>query len=64
MTMNPNQMMMAKAMVSQEAFRQEAARSRNARRSAARRTEAREDRVTTKHDGFFGFLGLALPGRR
>jgi hypothetical protein len=64
MTMNPNQMMMAKAMVSQEALRQEAARSRGARRSAARKSATREDRSTPKHDGFFGFFGLALPGRR
>jgi hypothetical protein len=64
-TMNPNQMMMAKAMVAQEALREEASRSRQARRSGRRPKKAREQRPDTKNHGVFDyFLGLTLPGRR
>lgn len=62
--MNPNQMMIAKAMVSQEALREEARRSHNGRRSARRKQKAREDRTGAKGHGIFAVLGLALPGRR
>ena len=63
--MNPNQMMMAKAMVAQEALREEANRSREARRSDRRPERGRRRRTGTKNHGVFDyFLGLALPGRR
>jgi hypothetical protein len=59
-TMNPNQMNMAKAMVAQQALREEASRSRQARRSNRRPEKARQQRTHT----VFDILGLALPGRR
>lgn len=62
--MNPNQLMFAKAMVAQEALREEARRSRDARRSAPREKQARVDHARTRSHSVFGFLGLALPGRR
>jgi hypothetical protein len=64
-TMNPNQMNMAKAMVAQQALREEASRSRQARRSGRRPEKAREQPTRTKNHGVFDyFLSLALPGRR
>jgi hypothetical protein len=64
-TMNPNQMNMAKAMVAQQALREEASRSRTARRSNRRPEKAREQRTHTESHGVFDyFLSLALPGRR
>jgi hypothetical protein len=64
-TMNPNQMMMAKAMVAQQALREEANRSREAHRSDRRPEKARKQRPDTENHGVFDyFLGLALPGRR
>jgi hypothetical protein len=62
--MNPNQMMMAKAMVAQQALREEANRSREAHRSDRRREEARTERTEPRNHSFFDILGLALPGRR
>jgi hypothetical protein len=62
--MNPNQMMIAKAMVSQKALRDEARRSRTDRLSARRKQTAREERTGAKGHGIFAVLGLALPGRR
>jgi hypothetical protein len=62
--MNPNQMMIAKAMVSQAALREEARRSRTGRRSARHKREARADRTDRKSHGIFAAFGLALPGRR
>jgi hypothetical protein len=64
-TMNPNQIFMAKAMVAQQAFREEASRSRQARRSNRRPRKAREQHTRTESHGVFDyFLSLALPGRR
>jgi hypothetical protein len=64
-TMNPNQMYMAKAMVAQQALREEAIRSRQARRSERRPKQARKQRTRTESHGVFDyFLSLALPGRR
>jgi hypothetical protein len=63
-TMNPNQMMMAKAMVAQEALREEAVRSRQARRSGRRPEQAQSERTDGRSHNFFDILGLALPGRR
>jgi len=65
--MNPNQMMIAKAMVSQTALRDEALRSRAARNrsqvAASQRTGG--DRPRTGFKGIFqGVLGLGLAGRR
>lgn len=65
--MNPNQMMIAKAMVSQEALRDEARRSQAARHRA--KTEARrgtkEGRSRTGLRSLFhGMLGPRLAGRR
>jgi hypothetical protein len=62
--MNPNQMMMAKAMVSQQALRDEATRSRQARRPGRRSEQAQAERTEPRHHSFFDILGLALPGRR
>ena len=62
--MNPNLMMMAKAMVAQEALHEEASRSRQARRSGRRPEKARSERTESHGHGFFEILGLALPGRR
>jgi hypothetical protein len=62
--MNPNQMMMAKAMVAQEALREEANRSRQARRSDRRPETAETKPTEVRGHGFFHILGLALPGRR
>jgi hypothetical protein len=42
--MNPNQMMIAKAMVAQTALREEAAESRRLRSSAGRSRTTRKDR--------------------
>ena len=63
-TMNPNQMNMAKAMVTMHALQDEARRSRASRRTKPRSTKAGADRAQTKNHGIFAFLGLALPGRR
>jgi hypothetical protein len=63
-TMNPNMMMMAKAMVAQEALREEANRSRQARRSGRRQENPRSERTEPRSHSFTDFLGLALPGRR
>jgi hypothetical protein len=64
-TMNPNQMNMAKAMVAQQALREEASRSRRARRSDRRPEKARKQRTHAGSHGVFDyFLSLALPGRR
>ena len=49
-TMNPNQMMIAKAMVAQTALREEAAQSRR------RRTNAGRSRTTRKGHNFLGLL--------
>ncbi|MCW2982347.1 MAG: hypothetical protein JWO14_4074 [Solirubrobacterales bacterium] len=62
--MNPNQMMMAKAMVAQQALREEANRSREAHRSDRRPEQARTERTEPRSHSFFDILGLALPGRR
>jgi len=62
--MNPNMMMIAKAMVAQEALREEAARSRRARRTARRPDEARSARTDAHGHGIFDILGLAFSGRR
>jgi hypothetical protein len=63
--MNPNQINMAKAMVTQQALRDEATRSRRARRRNRRPEKAREQRTHKKSHGVFDyFLSLALPGRR
>ena len=62
--MNPNQMMMAKAMVAQQALREEANRSREAHRSDRRPEKARTERNEPRSHSFFDILGLALPGRR
>lgn len=62
--MNPNLMMMAKAMVAQEALREEANRSRQARRSGRRQEKPRSERTEARGHGFTDFLGLALHGRR
>jgi hypothetical protein len=62
--MNPNQMMIAKAMVAQEALRDEARRSRADRRSGRRPRKAQTDRGPARDHGFLGFFSLALPGRR
>jgi hypothetical protein len=62
--MNPNQMNMAKAMVTMHALQEEAVRSRASRASRRRPSKARTDRSRDKDRHFFGFLGLALPGRR
>jgi hypothetical protein len=62
--MNPNQMMMAKAMVAQEALREEASRSREARRSGQHTEKARTERTEARSHSFLDILGLALPGRR
>ncbi|HVW46588.1 MAG TPA: hypothetical protein VHA76_06025 [Solirubrobacterales bacterium] len=62
--MNPNQMMIAKAMVAQEALRDEARRSREARRSPRRRKRTRTDDARAKGHGILDIFGLALSGRR
>lgn len=62
--MNPNQMMMAKAMVAQQALREEANRSREAHRSDRRPEKVRTERTESRIHSFFDILGLALPGRR
>jgi hypothetical protein len=63
--MNPNQMNMAKAKVTQEALRDEARRSRQATRSGRAPEQARGQVSRAKDHGVFDyFLGLALPGRR
>lgn len=49
-TMNPNQMMIAKAMVAQSALREEAAESRRSRNKAGR------SRTTRKDHNFLGLL--------
>jgi hypothetical protein len=49
-TMNPNQMMIAKAMVAQTALREEAAQSR------LRRSNAGRSRTTRKDHNFLGLL--------
>ena len=49
-TMNPNQMMIAKAMVAQTALREEAAQSRRRRANAGR------SRTTDKDHRFLGLL--------
>ena len=48
--MNPNQMMIAKAMVAQTALREEAAESRR------QRTKAGRSRTTRKDHNFLGLL--------
>jgi hypothetical protein len=48
--MNPNQMMIAKAMVAQTALREEAAESRRSRNNAGR------PRTTVQHHTFLGLL--------
>jgi len=48
--MNPNQMMIAKAMVAQTALREEAAESRRSR------TKAGRSRTTRKDHNFLGLL--------
>jgi hypothetical protein len=64
-TMNPNQMNMAKAMVAQQALREEASRSRQARQSGRRPKKARQEHTASASHGVFDyFLSLALPGRR
>lgn len=62
--MNPNQMMMAKAMVAQEALREEANRSRQVRRSGRKPKKAKAERTDGRSHNFFDILGLAFPGRR
>ena len=63
--MNPNQMIMAKAMVAQQALREEATPLAPARRSNRRPEKARQQRTRTESHGVFDyFLSLALPGRR
>ena len=65
--MNPNQMMIAKAMVSQTALRDEALRSRAARNRShvAADHTTRGERPRTGFRGIFqGVLGLGLAGRR
>jgi hypothetical protein len=51
--MNPNQMMIAKAMVSQEALREEARESRRRRTNAGR---PRSEREYQDHNSLFGLL--------
>jgi hypothetical protein len=63
-TMNPNQMNMAKSMVTMHELQDEARRSRASRRPQPRRAKAQDAPARGKDHGLFGFLGLALPGRR
>lgn len=62
--MNPNQMNVAKAMVSQHEFLEEARRSRLQAQAGRRETETTRPRRTFHAHPLSALLSLGLPGRR